>query len=79
MLSFVWAWNEYFAPMIYLTNPKKYTLAIALAVMKNQYGGTMDMGPMMAMAFLGALPILAMYLAFQKYFVQGVVTSGIKG
>lgn len=79
MFTFVNTWNDYFGPMIYLTNPKKYTVALGLTLFKDQYGGTMNMGPLMAMTFLTILPVLVLYLICQKYFVQGVVTSGIKG
>ncbi|MGN0803338.1 MAG: carbohydrate ABC transporter permease [Candidatus Faecivicinus sp.] len=79
MFTFANTWNDYFGPMIYLTNPKKYTVALGLTLFKDQYGGTMNMGPLMAMTFLTILPVLALYLFCQKYFVQGVVTSGIKG
>lgn len=79
MFTFVGAWNDYFAPMIYLVNPKKFTLAIGLNTFKSQYGGAQDLGPLMAMSLLTVLPVLALYLFCQKYFVQGVVTSGVKG
>lgn len=79
MFTFVNTWNDYFGPMIYLANPKKFTIAIGLATFKNQYGATQDLGPMMAMALLTVLPVLLLYLFCQKYFVQGVVTSGVKG
>lgn len=79
IMTFVNIWNDYFGPMIYLTNPKNYTLALGMTMFKNQYGGALNMGPMMAVAFLAVLPLLITYIVFQKYFVQGVVTSGIKG
>ncbi len=78
IFSFVNCWNDYFGPLIYLTTPAKYTLAIGINLFKNQYGGAMDAGPMMAMATLSVLPVLILYLFCQKYFVQGVVTSGMK-
>lgn len=79
MFTFVACWNDYFGPMIYLVNPSKFTIAIGLATFKTQYGTTQDLGPMMAMALLTVLPVLLLYLFCQKYFVQGVVTSGVKG
>lgn len=79
MFTFVGTWNDYFSPMIYLVNPKKFTIAIGLATFKNQYGGAQDIGPMMAMSLLTVLPVLLLYLLCQKYFVEGVVTSGMKG
>lgn len=79
MFTFVGTWNDYFTPMIYLVNPKKFTISIGLATFKNQYGGAQDIGPMMAMSLLALLPVLVLYLLCQKYFVEGVVTSGLKG
>lgn len=79
MFTFVATWNDYMGPLIYLTNPQKFTLSIGLNFFKNQYGGASDLGPLMAMALLSVLPILILYLACQKYFVEGIVTTGIKG
>jgi ABC-type glycerol-3-phosphate transport system permease component len=77
MFTFVNCWNDYFGPMIYLTSPSKYTVAIGLNLFKSQFGTT-DIGPLMAMAFLTVLPILIIYVICQKYFVQGIVTTGMK-
>lgn len=79
MFTFVAAWNDYFGPMIYLINPNKFTVSIGLNAFKSQYGGAMDLGPLMAMSLLTVLPVLVLYLCCQKYFVQGIVTSGVKG
>ncbi len=79
MFTFVAAWNDFLGPIIYLVNPKKFTLAVGLNIFKSQYGGAMDLGPLMAMSVLTVLPVLALYLSCQKYFVQGIVTSGVKG
>lgn len=46
---------------------------------KAQYGGAMDVGPLMAMSCLTVAPLLILYVCFQKYFVEGIATSGIKG
>lgn len=75
----VFVWNDYMAPLIYLGKPSKYTIALGLNMFKAQYGGAMDVGPMMAMACLTVLPLLILYICFQKYFVEGIATSGIKG
>ena len=77
--TFVFNWNDYFAPMIYLTDPKKYTLSIGISFFKDMYGSLIDVGPMMAVSMLAILPILVIFLLCQKYFIEGVVTTGIKG
>lgn len=79
MFAFVNTWNDFFNPMIYLSSPDKYTIAIGLAAFKKMHGGTMDLGPLMAMSLLCVTPILLLYLFCQKYFVEGIATSGIKG
>lgn len=77
--TMVYVWNDYLAPMIYLVNPGKYTIAIGLHSFKVQFGGVMDVGPLMAMALLSVVPVLVVFLLFQKYFIEGIVSSGIKG
>lgn len=75
----VFVWNDYMAPLIYLGKPSSFTVALGLNMFKTQHGGAMDVGPMMAMACISILPLLILYVAFQKYFVEGIATSGIKG
>lgn len=75
----VYVWNDYMAPLIYLGKPDKFTVALGLNMFKAQYGGAMDVGPLMAMACLTVAPLLVLYVCFQKYFVEGIATSGIKG
>ena len=79
IFSMVHTWNDFFAPLIYLISPRRYTLAIGLRLFHNMHGATLDTGPMMAMALVSVLPILIIFLLCQKYFIQGVVTSGLKG
>lgn len=75
----VFVWNDYMAPMIYLGKPSKFTIALGLNLFKAQYGGAMDVGPLLAMACITILPLLLLYICFQKYFVEGIAASGIKG
>lgn len=75
----VYVWNDYMAPLIYLGKPEKFTIALGLNMFKAQYGGAMDIGPLMAMSCLTVAPLLILYICFQKYFVEGIATSGIKG
>lgn len=75
----VYVWNDYLSPLVYLGKPSNYTIALGLNMFKGQQGGAMDPGPMMAMACITILPLLILYISFQKYFVEGIATSGIKG
>lgn len=79
LFCFVGAWNDFFGPLIYLNDMEKYTLAVGLVMLKASQGSTLDMGPMMAGSLLAVVPTFILYLTCQKYFVQGVVTSGLKG
>jgi len=66
-------------PMIFLSDRKGWTLAVGLIMFKSGYGATLDLGPMMSVALVSVLPIMLLYFVAQKYFVQGIVTTGLKG
>ncbi|HEY5584573.1 MAG TPA: carbohydrate ABC transporter permease [Ruminiclostridium sp.] len=78
IFSFVGTWNDFFSPMIFLLDPDKYTLAVGLAMFRNQYGGASDIGPLMAMSLVSILPVFILFFIAQKYFVQGIATTGLK-
>lgn len=78
IFAFVNSWNDFFAPLIFLINPEKFTVAIGLNTFRNSYGAAMDIAPLMAMATLSVLPILLLFVFAQKYFVQGITTTGLK-
>lgn len=78
IFAFVNSWNDFFVPLIFLINPEKFTVAIGLNTFRNSYGAAMDIAPLMAMATLSVLPILLLFVFAQKYFVQGITTTGLK-
>ena len=78
IFAFVNSWNDFFAPLIFLINPEKFPVAIGLNTFRNSYGAAMDIAPLMAMATLSVLPILLLFVFAQKYFVQGITTTGLK-
>lgn len=78
LFCFVNTWNDFFGPLIYL-DMDQYTLAVGLVMLKASQGATLDMGPMMAGALIAVIPTFLLYITCQKYFVQGVVTTGLKG
>ena len=78
IFAFVNSWNDFFAPLIFLINPEQFTVAIGLNTFRNSYGAAMDIAPLMAMATLSVLPILLLFVFAQKYFVQGITTTGLK-
>jgi multiple sugar transport system permease protein len=78
IFSFYWTWNEFMTPLIYINNPKNYTLSMALRSFADPSGLT-DWGAIFAMSFLSLVPIFALFVAFQSYLVQGIATTGLKG
>lgn len=70
-------WNDYMGPLIYLTTPEKYTMILGIAYFKGVY--TTQWNLVMAGSVLSVIPILVAYLCAQKYFVEGIAFSGVKG
>jgi multiple sugar transport system permease protein len=78
IFSFYWTWSEFLQPLIYLNNPRIYTVSLALRSFSDP-GGLTDWGAIFAMSFLSLIPVLALFVAFQRYLVQGIASTGIKG
>ncbi len=78
IFSFYWTWGEFLQPLVYLNNPKLYTLSIALRSFADPSGMT-DWGAIFAMSFLSLAPVFVIFIAFQRYLVQGIATTGLKG
>lgn len=80
VLTFLWTWNDLFGPLIYLNTQSKMTVQLGLAYLRGRAGtGVEQFGTIMAGAFLGLLPTLVLYFLGQKYFVQGLARSALKG
>ncbi|NUW29890.1 carbohydrate ABC transporter permease [Nonomuraea sp. SMC257] len=77
LLTFVNTWNDYMGPFIYLTDNDLWTVQLGLRSFIGQYDAEYAM--MMTGATLSVLPILAVFLLGQRYFIQGIATSGLKG
>ncbi|WP_255953886.1 carbohydrate ABC transporter permease [Streptomyces odontomachi] len=78
IFTFIWSWNDFFTQLIYLFDPEKFTLTLALRSFVDQ-SSTSAYGPMFAMSVLSLLPIVLFFFAFQRYLVEGMATSGLKG
>ncbi|ACZ29931.1 binding-protein-dependent transport systems inner membrane component [Xylanimonas cellulosilytica DSM 15894] len=78
IFAFIWSWNDFFGPLLYLKSPGTYTLPIALRLFVDQTSVS-DYGAQMAMAVLALVPVLLFFLVFQRYLVEGVATQGLKG
>ena len=80
IFNFLWAWNDLFGPLIYLNSQKKMTLALGITMLRGRSGsGGGHWGVIMAGSLLGVLPMLVLYFIGQKYFVQGLARTGLKG
>jgi len=81
VISFIGSWNDFVNPLIYLQLPEKFTLAVGLNYFKNQpeMGGEPTQHLLMAASVMVILPVILLFFATQRYFVQGIVLSGIKG
>lgn len=76
VLAFVGSYNAYLGPLMYLHSPENYTLQIALQFFKGTY--TTDWAVVMAGAAVSLVPTLLLYLFGQRYFIEGIATSGMK-
>ena len=81
VISFIASWNDFVNPLIYLQLPEKFTLAVGLNYFKTlpEVGGEPTQHLLMAASVMIIIPVIALFFATQRYFVQGIVLSGIKG
>ncbi len=77
IFTFVNCWNDYFLQLIMLTSRTSWTLPLGIARLQGEMSN--DFGLIMAGATLAAIPIVAVFLAFQKYFTQGIAMGAVKG
>lgn len=79
IFNFVWSWNDFLNPLLYLNSEDKYTVAIGLA----NFLGSDRVGPqmhlLMAASFVVTIPVMFVFFVAQRLFVKGMVFSGIKG
>lgn len=78
ILSFVWRWNDYEGPLIFLTNRELYTLPLGLTNFIDEMGGQQDT-LIMAASVSALLPIVIVFLIGQKYFIEGITAGSVKG
>lgn len=77
LFSFMGHWNDFLAPLIYLEDDTKYTLALGLQQFQRQFG--MEWGMLMATSVVISLPIIVLFFFTQRTFVQGIALTGMKG
>ncbi|WP_338554738.1 carbohydrate ABC transporter permease [Paenibacillus sp. KS-LC4] len=79
ILWFMAVWNDYLAPIIYLNSPEKQTLQLVIANFNATYAIQTDYALIMAASFVALLPMLIIFLVFQKQIIESVAISGVKG
>ena len=77
IFAFLWRWNDYMWPLVVIRDTKKYTVQLALANFSGQYA--VDWGSLLAMSVLTMIPVLIIFLIFQKQFMKGMVAGAVKG
>ncbi len=79
IFAFIWAWNDFLGPLLYLTSPENYPLPIGLRLYNDASSGGADFGATVTASFVALLPVLLFFLVFQRFLVDGVATQGLKG
>jgi multiple sugar transport system permease protein len=77
IITFVNTWNDFLGPLIYLTRTELKTIQIGLRAFISQYSS--EYGLIMAASVVALIPVLLVFLLLQRYFVQGIASTGIKG
>lgn len=77
IFQFLWSWEDYLWPYLIITDSKKQLLSVGLKLFNGQY--QTDYGPLFAAACISVIPVIIVYVIFQKQFVAGVASSAVKG
>ena len=75
IFTFQAVWNDFYGPLIYLTGRENYTLALGMNLFRSQFGS--EITYMMAIAFLMTIPMIIIFFVAQRYFVGGIVLTGV--
>jgi multiple sugar transport system permease protein len=79
LFSFLSAWNEFVAPLIFLTDGSKFTLPVALFNLQSGNLGSVDFGALQSGVVTAAVPCVAVFLLLQRYYVRGFTSGALKG
>lgn len=79
LFTFLWAWDDFFHHLLYLTSPQIFSVSRALRTFVGDAGAVSNWGGALAMATLSMIPLFILFFTLQKYFVEGIATTGIKG
>ena len=79
VFTFIFTWNDFLAPLIYLQSDDQATLSVALNSFRNQYGGITKVNLLMAASLTTMVPCILLFLAAQKQFIEGLGKGAVKG
>lgn len=79
LFTFLWTWDDFFNHLLYLTNPRIFSVSRALRTFVGDAGAVNNWGGALAMSTLSMVPSFVLFFSLQKYFVQGITTTGLKG
>ena len=77
IFTFIWTWDDFFGPLIYLSDLRQYTVMLGLRTFTDSTGES-DYGGLFAMSVLSLVPIFVFFLAFQRLLIEGIATTGMK-
>ncbi len=77
IFSFMWNWNSFYTPLIFLNSQDKFTVPLLLNMFKGKY--TVDWSLIMAASTISIIPVLVVYLFAQKHIIEGITITGLKG
>ena len=78
IFTFIWTWDDFFGPLVYLNDMNSYTVQLGLRSFVDSTGKS-DWGALFAMSTLTLLPVFAFFLFFQRLLIEGIATTGLKG
>jgi multiple sugar transport system permease protein len=78
IFSFYWTWEDFLTPLVYLNDPNLYTVSVALRAFSDA-GTVTNWGAVFAMLTLSLVPVILLFVFFQRYLVEGIATTGLKG
>jgi multiple sugar transport system permease protein len=80
VFTFIWTWNDYMGPLLYLNkDPRKWTVALGLAMFRTAMWQRTRWDLLMAASTMMIIPIIVIFFLAQRYFIQGIVTTGLRG
>ncbi len=79
LFTFLWTWDDFFNHLLYLTTPQTFSVSRALRTFVGDAGAVTNWGGALAMASLAMIPPFILFFSLQKYFVEGISTTGLKG